>query len=113
MKIPTRSNNSPIPKLYHIPNEKAMKEIPYKNREIDEMFSDIKESLTRIEDQTTKHNGRMSSIEKKQYIEMGAMSVITTILVPILAWALLVLVNIKETVHSSVDQALSAYNINK
>ena len=41
-----------------------MNEEPYRNREIDERFKDIMESLTRIEVQTTKHNGRLTRLEK-------------------------------------------------
>jgi len=36
----------------------------YSKREIDEMIRDIYKSLERIEVQTTKHNGRMSRVEK-------------------------------------------------
>ena len=39
-------------------------EQPYANREIDEMMRDIKDSLSRIEVQTTKHNGRLSKVER-------------------------------------------------
>ncbi len=88
------------------------KDTPYMKREIDEKFMDIKSSLDRIEIQTTKHNGRLSSVEKVQYLAMGGVGVLSIIVVPILTWALIVLVNIDATVHKSVDQALSAYDIN-
>lgn len=39
-------------------------EQPYQNREIDEMMRDIKDTLSRIEIQTTKHNGRLSKVER-------------------------------------------------
>lgn len=51
----------------------------YSKREIDEKFTDIKESLNRIEVQTTKHNGRLTRIEKWQYTVIGATSVLTFI----------------------------------
>lgn len=35
----------------------------YNNREIDMMFEEIKEQLTRIEYQTTRTNGRVSNLE--------------------------------------------------
>ena len=41
-----------------------MTEAPYQNREIDEKFKDIMESLGRIEIQTTKHNGRLTKVER-------------------------------------------------
>lgn len=90
-----------------------MNEEPYQNREIREMFNDLKEGQVRIEEQTTKHNGRMTALEKWQYISMGGLSVLTVIVVPILSWALWVLVNINTEVHKAVDEALSAYNIQK
>ena len=39
-----------------------MTEVPYQNREIDEMFKDIKEKLDRIEIQTTATNGKVRKI---------------------------------------------------
>lgn len=36
----------------------------YQNREIDEKFRDIKETLGRIETQTTRTNGRVTKIER-------------------------------------------------
>jgi len=41
---------------------------PYKNREIDEKFGDIMDSLGRIEEQTTRHNGRLTRLEKITWI---------------------------------------------
>lgn len=38
----------------------------YSNREIDAHFSDIKETLARIETQTTKTNGRVTSLEESR-----------------------------------------------
>lgn len=36
----------------------------YSKREFDHMFSDIKDSLNRIEAQTVKHNGRLTKVER-------------------------------------------------
>ena len=84
----------------------------YSNREISAMFHEVKEIVTRVEDQTKKTNGRVTELEKGRWIAIGAMMVITLMIIPILSWALYTLVNIKETVHSSVDEALSAYEVN-
>ena len=86
---------------------------PYSKREIDEKWSDISDSLTRIEVQTTTTNGRVSALEKWKYVGMGATSVLTLVVVPILAWALWVLVNIQGQVQNAVDTSLAAYNIEK
>ena len=90
-----------------------MPEAPFQNREIKEMFSDLQKGQDRIENQVIRTNGRVTALERWKYVGMGATSVLTIIVVPILAWALYVLVNIQGQVHSAVDQALSAYDIEK
>lgn len=89
------------------------KDFPYTNREIREKWHDIANSLSAILVQTTQTNGRVSKLENWKYFISGGMSMIVLIVVPILAWALYVLVNIQGQVHSAVDDALSAYNIEK
>lgn len=89
-----------------------MPDEPFKNREILEMFSDVKKDLKEIKVQTTMHNGRMTKVERWQAYMSGGMTVLTVIVVPILGWALWVLSNIQGQVHSAVDEALSAYEIN-
>lgn len=90
-----------------------MNDIPYSNREIEEKWNEITASLDRIERQTTAINGRVSKNEQWRYIMMGGITVLTTIVVPLLGWALYVLANIQVQVYKSVDQALSTYNIVK
>lgn len=48
----------------------------YSKREIDEKFKDIKDSLDRIEFQTTKHNGRLTKVERYMYTVIGAITII-------------------------------------
>ena len=48
----------------------------YSKREIDHVFGDIKKSLERIEEQTTKHNGRLTRLERWMWCVAGAVSVI-------------------------------------
>lgn len=88
-----------------------MDEEPYSKREADEFRKDVRESLSRIEVQTHLTNGRVSKLENWRYFVSGGMAVIVIIVVPILTWALYVLVNIQGQVHHAVDDALSAYNI--
>lgn len=40
-----------------------MPEVDYSNREIDRMFSEIKDLLIEIKEQTTKTNGRVTKLE--------------------------------------------------
>lgn len=115
-----------------------MPEEPYKNREIKELFSAADEradafhaklmermgvfednttnSLDRIEEQTKKTNGTVADInrwrERVNGMAIASGIFMTVIVVPILAWSLYVLVNINESVHVAIDEALSAYDIN-
>ena len=57
-----------------------MTEIDYSKRELDEKFTDIKESLNRIEAQTTRHNGRLSKAEKWIYTMAGAIAILAFLL---------------------------------
>jgi hypothetical protein len=48
----------------------------YKKRELDEKFTEIKDTLLRIETQTVKTNGRVTMVEKYMYMVMGAVSIL-------------------------------------
>lgn len=90
-----------------------MKEVKYSNREIDEKWSDIANALARIEIQTTTTNGRVKALERAKWAFVGGGSVIMCVIIPIMGWALSILVNIDHQVHAAVDDALSAYDITK
>lgn len=83
----------------------------YTDREIEEWRKDVAGSLERIETQTIRTNGRVTSLEKGKYITIGAVGVLTSIVVPILAWALWVLVNIQGQVQEAVHTAISTYDV--
>lgn len=93
--------------------EKSAQEMPYTNREIREKWHDISNDLQLILSQTTMTNGRVTKLEQWKFISMGATSVLSFLVVPILIWALLILVNMDVRIQSSVDRALSAYNLEK
>ena len=48
----------------------------YSKRELDEKFSDLKESLDRIEAQTIRHNNRLTKMEKWIYTMAGAITML-------------------------------------
>ena len=54
-----------------------MSEEPYQNREIREMFDDVRAALGRIEAQTIKTNGRVSKLERWQSYVIGFCAAIT------------------------------------
>ena len=94
-----------------------MPEEPYKNRELDERFGGLDEKLDLILRQTTKTNGSVANINRwRERVNGGSMVAgvfMTIVVVPILSWAIYVLVNITSVIHQSVDEALSAYEIEK
>ena len=79
---------------------------PYANRELDDKFKaaddradefheklmdrmdvfelNTKEALVRIEEQTTKTNGRVRWLEKMMYCAIGGLAVLTSIVIPVL-----------------------------
>lgn len=54
-----------------------MNEEPYKNREIDEKFEDIKASLIRIETQTTKTNGSVANLKIWRAYTLGFLAALS------------------------------------
>lgn len=81
-----------------------MTDKPYSNREIDAKHGEILKVLNRIEIQTTKTNGKVTQLERKNYIFMGAMSVVLIVVIPILGWALLTLTNIDGRIDNRIGQ---------
>lgn len=73
-----------------------MQEEQFSNREIREMFKDIQLNLTRIENQTLRTNGRVSSLEVWKGYTAGAVAVIILIGLPILGWVLLEVINLLQ-----------------
>lgn len=85
----------------------------YSKREIDTHFDDIKHSLSRqdntlaeIKAQTKETNGRVTELERNRYMQMGALSVLTAVILPILAWALFTLVNIQDKIDATVNDSV-------
>lgn len=63
-------------------------EEPFRNREIREMFSDVKESLSEIKKQTTLTNGKVADLKLWKGIFSGAIAVILVVVLPLMAWVL-------------------------
>lgn len=88
-------------------------ELPYTNRELREKWHDIENQLQRILNQTTLTNGRVGALEQWKHIGIGATTVLSFLIVPLLIWALSILVNMDIRIQESVDRALQAYDIVK
>ena len=73
--------------------------------------ADIKEMQKLILVQTTKHNGRMTKMEGFRNLMLGALGVLTLILVPLLTWALSQIVQIDSKVKQGTREAIDTYNL--
>ncbi len=60
-----------------------MVELPYSNRELDHRFTEVSGKLDLIIQQTTKTNGRVSSLERWQSYVLGFCAAVATLLIPI------------------------------
>ena len=98
--------------MHGFPQESGQ-DVPYTNREIREKWHDIANSLTRIEVQTTTTNGKVRTLQLWRAGLVGAFSILTAVVVPVLIWALTILVSIDAKIQESVDRALSSYEITK
>jgi hypothetical protein len=92
-----------------------MPEEPFRNREILEMFADVKKDLLEIFEQTSATNGSIADINRWRERMNGAVAAsgvfMTVVVIPILAWSIYTLTNIDRVIHKSVDEALSAYEV--
>lgn len=59
-----------------------MSEETYTSRELDHMFNDIKETLNRIEKQTTKTNGRVTLLERTLLVVAAITGTVAVIYFP-------------------------------
>jgi len=80
---------------------------------IEETHLRIFETLRRVEAQTVKINGTVAELQKWKYISMGAVMVLSILVVPLLSWALYTLANINVDIQRAVDEALEDYEINQ
>lgn len=79
----------------------------FTNREINQMFQTIEHTL----------DGKVADIQQwREQVNGGAKVAaffLAVLVVPILGWAIYVLSHIESIVHQSIDEALSAYEIEK
>lgn len=76
-----------------------------------DILDTIKEGITMITTKQDMTNGRVKKNEIRIATAIGGLSVVVVVLLPLLSWALITLVNIRQDVHNEIKTALSAYNI--
>lgn len=103
-----------------MPNEK-----PYSKREldskfegvagkVDEGFKDLRTLIENIRDQeikpvreqTTKTNGRVTALEKGQWLAMGSIAVLTPIVLGLSTWVLIQVVTLRQDLKEEARAAL-------
>lgn len=85
----------------------------YSNREIDRMFSEIQDTLKRIEEQTTRTNGRVSKLENWRNYIGGALAVISFIVLPLISWVWIDKVSAVVKVQDQLSRALQPQIVQK
>lgn len=88
-----------------------MSDNTYTTRELEAHFGDVKESLTRIEQQVIKTNGRVSSLENWRWFVTGGLAVISILVIPMVIYIFTSANKIQEKVLTGINQALSTYEI--
>ena len=58
----------------------------YSTREVNAMFTEIRASMTRIETQTIKTNGRVASLERWQSFMQGGLAILAILVVPLVIY---------------------------
>lgn len=97
-------------------------DVPYSNREIKEKWDDISNALsgistnmsigfTEVKGKQDQTNGNVKNLQLWRAGLTGATSVLTLIIVPLLAWALFMLSTIDAKINKGVADALSAYEV--
>ena len=84
-----------------------MQEEHYTKSEINLMHKPMDEKLDKILVQTTKHNGRMDKVEKRQYGFTVGLTVVVVILLPLLVWALNTIVDLKSNGAIDTEKVVS------
>jgi hypothetical protein len=78
-------------------------------------YADIKDSLTRIESQTTLTNGKVAALQRWKEQWVGAVKAIgifgTIIIVPLVSWAFYTIAHLDDRVDSGIKEALSDYEV--
>lgn len=82
----------------------------FTNREITTMFEEVKTILKRIEEQTTKTNGRVTELEKINEKKEGAFSIVRYLAIFVISVLLSYLAWLGMQV-SDIHQTLSLYDV--
>lgn len=84
-----------------------MNDEPYSNRELDAKYQTLLDKCDSIIVQTTKHNGRLSTLEKFMWTIGGITMVMLTIVIPMLTFYI---GNVENRI-SKIEDIFTTYNI--
>lgn len=82
---------------------------PYTKREQDEWRRDVKDTLDRIETQTKKTNGRVSSLEDWKSWAIGALAVFVPIFIVVSGYLINQSLNTQQVVETAMTKVLQDY----
>lgn len=80
----------------------------YSNRELDHFFTDVRGTLNRIEEQTTKTNGRVDSLEKTRIQVWSSMAVLLLVGGAIITLSVMA---INSKIKEGIQEVLATYEI--
>lgn len=71
----------------------------------------LTDSMNRVETQTTKTNGRVTEVERRIYVMIGAITVIVTFVVPMAVYIWKTSQNLDERISQALQEKLNQYEV--
>lgn len=95
------------------PKKEKRKTMPdtqrYTQRELDHYFSELKEDVRIIKEQTLRTNGRVNKLENWRWLLTGGMTIITMLVIPLIVY--IWNTQNSSSIEAGIQKALSAYEL--